>query len=140
MRFSWLKGNRFYSLHASAPAGSKALFVRTGANDPNFNLRSEQALVLRTPKSRSATFVSVIEPHGVYDAAAELTMESEGRVRSIEHVNEDGCDIVTLRLRDDKVIHVAVSHNSDPSAWRRIVLEGREIEWSGYAAVIGEKE
>ncbi len=139
-KISWLNAGRFYTLHSAAPAGTEAAFVRTGASDPDFNLRSEQGFMLRAPRAGGATFATVIEPHGVYDPANEFTVGSESRIESIRHWEKDGSDLIELRLKEGRAVRVAISHDPTPGAARRIEHDGTVYEWSGFAAVIGEQE
>ena len=46
-QLTFLKGSRFYTHSALATAPMELVFTETGANDPDFNLRREQALVQR---------------------------------------------------------------------------------------------
>lgn len=137
-KFSWLNASRFYTLHSAAPAGTEGAFVRTGADDPNFNLRSEQGFMLRAPRARNAVFATIIEPHGVYDPANEVTVGSESRIETVRHWMRDGADLIELRTKDGAAIHVAVSHDPTPGTAHRLKHGGGVLEWSGFAAVIGE--
>ena len=44
--------------------------TRLGANDPDFNLRRDPALLLRR-RAENTTFVTAIEPHGTYSPVTE---------------------------------------------------------------------
>ncbi|MGR5489151.1 heparinase II/III domain-containing protein, partial [Vibrio alfacsensis] len=46
---SWLQEDSYYTwLGTSSNDNGEVIFTRTGANDPSFNLRSEQSFILRT--------------------------------------------------------------------------------------------
>ena len=75
-RLTWMKASRFYSYHALPPAGARYLVVESGANDPEFNLRREPALIQRVEGATDARFVGLLEPHGSYDASAETVVAS----------------------------------------------------------------
>ena len=77
-RVTWMTGGRFYTYRMAAPQGTQLLFVESGANDPDFNLRREPALIQRLDGAREATFVGLLEPHGSYDAGSELTVNTGG--------------------------------------------------------------
>ncbi|WP_370627016.1 alginate lyase family protein [Cellulophaga sp. HaHa_2_95] len=49
-KFSWLNKGKFYSLTTVSNVNDEILFTRIGANDPEFNLRREAALMLRRKK------------------------------------------------------------------------------------------
>lgn len=138
-RISWLKNRRFYTLHSATPAKTEVVFVRTGANDPSFNLRSEQGVILRAPKQREAVFVSVIEPHGVYDPAAEFTSGSEPQIASIDHVSQDGRDFISLHTVSGETIHIAISNDPDPARNHHAIIGGGAKSWTGFAAILEEQ-
>lgn len=133
---SWLKDTQFYTLHTLAPQDTKPVFVRLGANDPNFNLRPEQGVILRAPKAKSATFVSIFEPHGTYNTKDEFTVGSETQILSMEHASKDGRDLVILTLRGGGRITVVISHNPSAKARHKIQHEGRSYRWRGFIDVL----
>ncbi|RYE98888.1 MAG: alginate lyase family protein, partial [Oxalobacteraceae bacterium] len=64
---SWLLAGRFYSYRFGSSAPARALLVESGANDPNFNLRREPALIQRVDGQANVSFFGVLEPHGEYN-------------------------------------------------------------------------
>ena len=92
---SWLLGDQFYTLTFKADLPSKAYFAELGANDPNHNLRHEQALILRSEGS-SVTYVSVYERHGRYDSDEEVTVYDGSSVENIEISTSSGVTSVTV--------------------------------------------
>ena len=135
-RYTWLSGRRFYSYHALPPSGTQAVFVRTGANDPAFNLRSEPGLMLRAPRATEAVFVSVIEPHGIYDPAAEFTVDSASGIDALSHRSADGRDLISIAFKTGRTVHLLISNRPDPAARHRLSLDGRAWEWAGFFAMV----
>lgn len=78
--FTWFNGNRFYSINSVADGASCFYQVRTGANDPQENLRSIPGIILREKNKKNHTFVSTIESHGVYDLIKEVTSGYQSNV------------------------------------------------------------
>lgn len=136
IEISWLKDERFYTLHALAPKNTQPVFVRLGANDPDFSLRPEPGVILRAPRATSATFVSVFEPHGVYNTTEEFTIGSETQFSDIEHVSKGGKDLVILSLQAGGKIAVAISHDAKDSTKHKMTHDGRSYRWSGFIAVL----
>jgi hypothetical protein len=68
---AWLLDGRFYTYRFGSSAPAQALLVESGANDPEFNLRREPALLQRVDGQKDVTFFSVLEPHGEYNGTAE---------------------------------------------------------------------
>jgi hypothetical protein len=98
-KVTWLNENgRFYTLSTLTEPGMQVLFTQIGANDPNFQLRSENAFILRIPAARQASFVSVLEPHGGHDPVSEVTRNADSQIKRIRHVRTNGIDAVHLQL------------------------------------------
>lgn len=88
--YTWLCGSKMYSLSTATTAASEIMLLRSGANDPNFNLRSEPAFLLREKGCGNHTFASCLETHGNYDL----------RVTETASDMELSCTGVTV-LKDD---------------------------------------
>ncbi len=129
---TWLRGGRFYSWTTLAAARAEALLAELGANDPDFNLRRERALILRVPRAKSHSFVSVLEPHGGYDGAEESTFGNFPRVEKIERYSEGGADVIRLATRDGGATLLGLSYNPDAAAGHRVAVGGRVLSWRGY--------
>lgn len=80
--FTILQGDRFYSITTTIDHG-RVFLVRSGANDPDNNLRSEPAVLFREEGKSTHVFASVIEPHGLFDPNLELT---KGALPQVEHI------------------------------------------------------
>ena len=108
---SWLLGDQFYTLTFKADSEVTAYLTELGANDPNHNLRREQALVLRTA-GQAANYVSVYERHGRYDSDEEVTVFDGSSIDDIDIVTDGGItsvtispaigDVVTFKLADSR--------------------------------------
>jgi len=81
--YTWLDGNKYYSMISNASEGAVVSFCRIGANDPSFNLRSEPALVIREEK-KNHLFVAVFEPHGYFSEALEKSVSPTGQIESVK--------------------------------------------------------
>ncbi|MEM9178202.1 MAG: alginate lyase family protein [Pseudomonadota bacterium] len=106
---SWLLGDQFYTLTQASDQDVTAYLTELGANDPNHNLRHEQALILRA-SGTSANFVSVYERHGRYDSDEEITVfdgssisdisiDTQSGITSVKITPKEG-DAMTFRLAE----------------------------------------
>ena len=129
---TWLLDNRFYTHKSVSSQPFQALFVQTGANDPDFNLRREQGLVFRVDDAAQQTFVGVLESHGEYNGAREFTVGSESRIKSVEHVGADGKDVVRVETKAGQVLTLALSYDRDPSAEHSVETPHGAVTWTGY--------
>jgi len=87
--FTWVDGNRFYTISTTGNSNTEYLMTRTGADDPNFNLRNETAFMIRQPNVKNQTFVSIIEPHGFYDENKEITENFETSIKNVEILTDN---------------------------------------------------
>ena len=98
--FTILQGERFYSVTTTLDnqASARVFLVRSGANDPDNNLRSEPAVIFRQEGKANHIFASAIEPHGLFDPNLELT---KGYLPQTEHISviEDNPDATTVEIR-----------------------------------------
>ncbi len=127
---TWIEDGRFYSYRIATP-GVTMILGESGANDPRFNLRREPFILQRLDGARDASFVSLLEPHGRYDASAETTTGSESAVRSFTHRREGDVDVVTIGWRSGASTVVAVSEDTDPVHAHSLVLGGTTQGWKG---------
>ena len=113
---------------------SPATHGESGASDPSFNLRREPLVIQRVGGSDRATFVSLLEPHGLYDGATEQTIESDSRIASLRHVRSGSYDIVLIETLAGQKMAIAISWDDNPNSNHSATIDGREISWRGYAA------
>lgn len=131
-RLTWMQGSRFYSYHMLPPEGARFILAESGANDPEFNLRRQPVLIQRVESAaREGAFVSLLEPHGRYDASAETVVASSSRVAALEHRREGGADLVIVTLVDGRRIAVAVARDVAADAKHKVTVDGRALAWAG---------
>ena len=135
---TWLTGNRFYTYSVIARNDMQVFFAELGANDPQFNLRREQALVLRTRGESSGWFVSALEPHGEYNGAEEYTLNSRGALDELRFVRETGADFLSLRTADGPRAILALAHDAGEAMTHTAELAGRPYRWNGNYALFQE--
>ena len=80
---TWMVNNRFYTLTMLTDDNTDILFTKIGANDPNYNLRSESAIMLRQKSKGNYLFVNIIEPHGEFNPVAELTKKATSQIKKV---------------------------------------------------------
>ncbi len=75
--------HRFYTYSSLLSEDSQMLFVQLGANDPDFNLRTQTALIQRQAKAQQFQFVNVLESHGEYNANQEYTTAAQSQIKAL---------------------------------------------------------
>ena len=129
---TWLRGGRFYTYAVQGSADMQAVATRVGATDPNFNLRPESGLLLRTGPTEELALVAVLEPHGAYSGAREFTIDSEPLIASVDRISAGGKDLVTITAASGEELAVALSYNAAPDASHALETASRSYEWHGY--------
>jgi len=114
-KISTLIGDQFYTISFASDLPMRAYLTRLGANDPNNNLRPEQALVLRT-QGEDVVYVSVYERHGRYDSDEEVTVYNGGSVSSITIEEDSLSDSYKVTTRYGDEITVLVAKDAGPDA------------------------
>lgn len=131
-KVSWLNKNRFYSLTSVANKFDQLLFTRIGANDPNFNLRSEPSFMIRR-NAKNTTFVSVIEPHGSYSPVSEMAINATSAIEHIEiKLNTNNYLVVGIENKSDKNKLLIITKNEATKTKKHILkIKDKVYKWSG---------
>lgn len=129
-RVTWIKDGRFYT-YRMATAGAQVILAESGANDPRFNLRREPVVIQRIEGAGDAAFVSLIEPHGRYDAATETTTNSRSAVTGLSMTEAGGARIATIALVGGRHILVAIAADTTADKAHSVTVNGRKLEWRG---------
>jgi len=127
---TWIEDGRFYSYRVATP-GVTMILGESGANDPRFNLRREPFILQRLDGVSDAAFVSLLEPHGRYDASAETTTGSESAVRSFTHDRQGDVDLVTITLRKGAGVVLAIADDTDAAKSHTAQIGGKVESWKG---------
>ena len=135
---TWLMGDTYYSLISSANDNSEVIFARTGANDPDFNLRNEPMFILRQ-KAANHLFANVYETHGYFNEAIEASLNARGKVTAVEVLQaDDVASVVILHLDDESQIKVCVSNvvGVNDNTETSVIINGETLSWTGPVAII----
>jgi len=134
---TWLDGNRYYTQITSFVPNTEVIFGRIGAGDPNFNLISEPLTIIRQ-RGTAHLFASVIEPHGYFNEAREISRQARPVIQNVKVIgyNEDGS---VIEIVGDRNIHWRIMvNNSDASdqGIHNLKFNGKTYQWTGNYAVV----
>jgi hypothetical protein len=138
VKLTWLEGSRYYTLTTAGSPGTEVLYARSGAGDPNFNLVWEPVMLQRR-RGTNAVFASVIEPHGYFSEAAELSVEARGRIGAVR-VLASTAEGTVVRVEGANGLSWTVMVANGPAsttAAHRIAANGESFAWTGNFAVTG---
>lgn len=129
---TWLTGNRFYTYTMIALDGMEVLFTELGANDPDFNLRRQQAIIFRVRGADNHSFISVLEPHGEYNGAEEFTVGSRRTITKIRHHRSGGTDAIGLGTSGGAGRTLLLSYDPENDNPHSMVVGETNYSWHGY--------
>ncbi len=131
-QLTFLNGNSYYSLTSLITDSAKLFFTRSGANDPNFNLRHEPALIFRKNGSNQV-FVNVLEIHGKFDPIVEFSTNAYPSVKQIRLLqNDENYSIAEIDV-DGKKLQVAQCNKNFETIQVHTV---QGISWTGPFTVL----
>ncbi len=132
-QFSWLGEQGFHTITTTTGAADELLMVRSGANDADFNLRRDAALVLRRTGTDDTVFASVIESHGRYDAVAEFAANSNSSIEAlmVDHADQNYTAISVTHLDGPTMRFIVANRSADADEAHRLEIDGTEYRWRG---------
>ncbi len=132
-QFTWISNQRFYTITSAADHSDKLLLARLGANDPQFNLRSDPAFIIRRPASDNTVFATVLESHGNYNPVTESATNSRSNVAGIEVIHDnDAYTAAAIEDLDGNVaIFVVANSSAAKTVQHRLNVAGRDLSWKG---------
>ncbi len=134
-QFTFLNDQLFYTISSLVRDSAEAFFTRTGANDPNFNLRREPSYILRS-KASNQTLLNVIELHGSYSAEAELANGAYSSVTSIKLLQDnENYTACMITINSKQLVIIQSNKAFDKNVQHRFNNDGLNFEWTGPFAV-----
>ena len=140
-RISWLThtedgGSRvrgkIFTLTMVSTSGEELIFARSGADDPNFNLRRDPVFMQRR-KAKSTIFISVTESHGEYDPVSEIPINPFGSIESIEVIFDNReYTVFEIHAADGRLLTVKLSNlDNSATAEHTVNTDGKIYIWTG---------
>ncbi len=132
-QFSWMNAGSFYTLTSVTDSSDEILLTRLGANDPDFNLRRDPAVMIRRKKTKDTVFVSVVEPHGSYSPVSENAVNSKSNIAELSVLHDDS-DYTAVSIKDlqgQVSVFIVSNQNVSDNKSHTLTLESKSYEWSG---------
>lgn len=128
-QLTFLNDRTYYTISSLVEGKADIFLTRSGASDPDFNLRHEPAMIIRK-KGNNQSFVNITEIHGNYDPSAELSSNSYSQVQQMRLVeNNEEQTIVEIVLGGKKL--VIAQSNKNIGAGISHKANGVPLEWNG---------
>ncbi|WP_304231768.1 alginate lyase family protein [Jiulongibacter sediminis] len=139
--FSTLSHQRFYTFHFGTSTGDSLYLARTGAADPNFNLRRDPVFIWRKEAKGLTAFATLIEAHGSYTPVTEKAVEPYSTVENIKVLMANKtCSAVIITKKSKQKVLLVITNKPDQDQW--IDTEYGRFQWNGnyFIQNINEKE
>ena len=130
--FNWFGNNRFYTQHSASHAGDKVVMGRAGANDPNFNLRSDPVMIHRKLNTKEAIFFNVLEAHGTYSKTTEIPKDPYSSIENVKVIHSDKDYIICAFSNQDytwEVLFARTDNNSN--SIHEVSVGANNYRWNG---------
>jgi hypothetical protein len=136
---TFLNGNSFYTISSYTPDSAKIIFTKLGANDPDFNLRTDPSVIVRR-NATSTLFFNVVEIHGNYDTVNEFSTGSYTKVKNLNVLlHDESYTICTLRWNNEKITIAQSNANNSTTQQHRVTVQNSTYEWKGVYNIKREK-
>ena len=132
-QFTWMNNNQFYSLTTATSKSDEIILARTGANDPEFNLRRDPTFIIRRKDTQNTTFITAIETHGSYSYVTESAKNAYSNIDKLEIVYQDTI-YIGVKITDKKgveTLFIFNSKNNDASQKNEITINNKVYNWTG---------
>jgi oligo-alginate lyase len=130
-QFTFLNNRTYYSISSLIEGTASLFFTRTGANDPNFNLRREPAFIIRKNGS-GQSFINVLEIHGKFDPIVEFSTNSYSSVQNMKLLENGDYSVIEIIINGKKIL-IAQSNNDFNKTTKH---SAKEISWTGPFTVL----
>ncbi|WP_435314953.1 heparinase II/III domain-containing protein [Cellulophaga fucicola] len=133
LQFNWLDNNVFYTITSATLPTDKIIFIETGANDPEFNLRRDPGLIIRKNNTKNALFVTAIEPHGTYSPVSEFSVNSYSSIAEIKIIlsTKDYSAVSITNIDKETKTFILCNTNANKEAKHTLKINNKDYSWVG---------
>ncbi len=136
VQFTFLNSNTYYTVSSLVQGAAQIFFTRSGASDPNFNLRREPAFIIRK-KGKDQSFVNVIEIHGKYDPIKEFSTNATPALQQIKLLQNDSeFTVAEIIVSEKKLLIAQCNKDFEKVKTHSVTFENGKIEWIGPFSVL----
>jgi len=130
---TWFNQGKFYTTTFESQVGEELIIGKSGANDPEFNLRYDPVLIRRRSDESKTLFASVIESHGSYDPISEIPINPYSDIKSLDvlFTNDDYTVISMTTIEDIKWTIGIANQDSNFSKKHTLDIGTGQLNWSG---------
>jgi len=132
VQLTFLNKNTYYTISSLIQDSAQLFFTRTGANDPDFNLRHEPAYIIRK-NGKNQSFINVIEIHGNFDPIYEFSSNAYPAVHQMKLLQDDDDYTIVEMMVGDTPLKIAQSNKNFDSKKNH---SAQHLNWTGPFVVL----
>ena len=130
--FNWFGNNRFYTINATSNNEDQLIMGRAGANDPNYNLRSDPVMIHRRKSNGSTIYFNVIESHGKYNRSTEIPSNPYSVINNLKVIHQDTNYAICSFSNLEYSWEICFSFGGSQQETRHeVTVDGKKYEWTG---------
>jgi hypothetical protein len=134
-QFTFLNNQTFYTISSYVKDSAQLFFTRTGASDPNFNLRREPSYIART-RAKNMFAINVLELHGNFNPISEITTNSYATVSSVlPVVDTEAYSGAQITIAGKQLLVFQSNKIFDSKTPHQLAVGGVTYSWVGPFAV-----
>ena len=139
--YTWMTGDRMYSLSLATTPETEIFLARSGADDPDFNLRNDPMILFREKGRKNHIFAGCLETHGRYDLQVEQSENLVHSCKGVKVFRGEGAVVAEYSfISGNRVLFCVATGDNSQDAVHKVDLEGRSIEWKGVKSLIFEQQ
>jgi hypothetical protein len=104
--------DRFYTTIFNADPATHVALVTTGANDPNNNLRTEKAFIIRQPSNGNQSVISITETHGGFNPSTEAVSNAAASISELKILLDTPAQTVFSFRTKKRVYTATINYNN----------------------------
>ncbi len=130
---TWFGNDRFYTTTFESEIGEELILGKSGANDPEYNLRYDPVLIRRRSKVAKTLYASVIESHGSYDPVSEIPLNPYSDIESLDVVHsDDEYSVITVRTSENIGWTIGIANQENSlSSNHSLNVGDDQLSWIG---------
>ncbi|HEV7783550.1 MAG TPA: heparinase II/III family protein [Chitinophagaceae bacterium] len=136
VQLTFLNDRTYYTISSLVEGKARVYFTRSGANDPDFNLRHEPAMIIRQ-NGENKCFVNVTEIHGSFDPISEFSANSYPSVQQIRLLtNDENVSVAEILIGGKKLVIAQSNNDAGLQSSHVYNKEGLVLSWTGPCTVL----
>ena len=140
-QFNWFGNQRFYTMTSVSESGDEVILGRAGANDPNFNLRSDPVFIHRKNGSGRSTYFNIIESHGEYNRVTEIPNNPYSDIEGVELLfSDENYIICSFYTKNNKYQIYCSLKDNDPASEHSLTAGDSQYKWTGVYKLVTTKK